>query len=380
MNEKTPVLPPFELQMEQSISMSQIQRPEQHTAVWDRHPQIQYALETVLYPTIESDPKSVKTFAVTGEAAGGKGTVIAQGKVHTEQDALLEGIIEGVHKKLARHYASTSSLVRFGIEIGLQRSEYGNPTTDEIADITEAGNGALQNAEIDLPGLRPDEVHLFLQEWAGVSERFDAGTSIVKRLGKSENALVIFVVSNPAVQERAYSLRKKLRREDVDHEQVLKKNKSKLDMTGARARTTMGTDKSIELITAIMNQDMYDSYNDGIVHLPENTPFEIRNDFERELQQTKCKEMIFNNLTRFHREKMQTHPIRPYLQEMHYRHLIKKWELRPENTQVFTLDYIEDDIYGFPQELEDIAIDWHEYYRPKNAKLMDSGKEYYIGS
>ncbi len=338
--------------------------------VYDAHPEIGNAINSVLLPRFESHPETVKILALTGESGIMKGTVLGQGSQHLEEDSAIQNVLKEQGKKLRLHYFSTASMVKTGIALGLQTSSYGSPSPEEIRQTSMMGDRALKAAEEELPLTHPDETHLILEELVGVDDAFDVGTSIIKRQGASPDALVIFCVSNPQIQERTYRLRKSLWDDEKDQKRVLASHDLVLDMEGDKLKTSMGTHKSIELITSVVNKSMYESYRKGEFTLPRQgpnrTPWELLRDYEFSEMSERELETFFSQLTTFSDDGMKTHPLRPYVQTGYYHSLAEKWGIM--NPLVLSPTFVDGTIHGYPEYLDQHALDLTEYLEPERIQ------------
>lgn len=356
--------PDLEYQLIQEPAPEQQQTYEQE--LLDAHPEVVNPLLEHLENRIIEDPWTVKIVVFDGEAGSMKGTFLSQFGQHLASLRLQHTEDTGDHTRipLRIHYFSTGLMVKEGIERGIQPAEtYGTATPEQFAEMTRLADEGLAYAEKELPKEDPHAVHIILEEFAGVSETVDVGTSIVQRQGRSPDAIVGFIVSLPEIQESNYDMRSGLWNEKRNKQRLLRKHKSSFDMEPEATRMTMGTHRSIEWITGVVNQDMYTAWEAGEIHLPyqapNKVPYEVRQGNNPEDLSGDELRNFFEHLTQFHNRGMQTNPIRPYLQRSYFEALARRW--KTANSLVIIPNAVSETVHSYPQFLADHALEIGRY-------------------
>jgi hypothetical protein len=139
---------------------------------------------------------------------------------------------------------------------------------------------------------------------------------------------------------------------------MLRSYKTVLDIDPEEARMTMGSPGSIQRIVERRNLAMYAAWQEGVLLLPEGpnkVPWEIlRENDPRELQGDDLRN-FFLHLTTFAEGKMQTNPLRPYLQYSYYDHLAHAWGIAG-NAVILSPQFVDDVVHGYPGYLGEHAL------------------------
>lgn len=349
------------------MGLSQGMVPEQspaevqvyHNEVWQAHKEQagNQVVERMAARILES-PDTAKMIAVVGEPASMKGTLLGQAAQQLKEEPEITEALDTVNKSLAYHYISTALLIKTGIEQGWIQADFGGAVSPEAARYTASRvNEALKNAERALPQEAPEAIHVFLEELVA-DEELDLGMSAMKRYSGNEDATIIFVVSHPAIQERAYKQRRALWEGSKDPKRMLRAHKTVFDIAPDAARLTMGSSGSIERMVERRNLQMYEAWQEGKLLLPEGpnkVPWEVlRSNDPRELTGDALRE-FFTHLIEFTEGNMRTNPIRPYLQYGYYEYLSEEWGITA-NTVILPPQVIEDVIYAYPGFLAEHAL------------------------
>lgn len=339
-----------------------------HSEVYDEHTEIAFFLRDRITPRFITHPDTVKHVTLSGEPGSSKGTYLGQAAYAQAEDEVTNEALSEQGKKLSLAYISTSMIVKEGIARGLQTSAYGAPRPEETQAMTRMADEALQVAEEELA--TPDVTVIF-QELVAVDESFNLGVDILKRQARSEDAAVVFVASNPAIQEREYKRRKQAWEPDSTNHS--KKSHAVFDMDPDDAKHTMGTHTSIALVTGLLNTAMHDSWIRGDFTLPISGPHKMPQEVlaedtdPRELEGSALTS-YFEQLTNFTKKGMKTNPHRPYLQASYFEHLAEKWDLK--HALVVIPRLVTGSIHGYPQYLSDHALDLSGYVDKAEARKI----------
>jgi hypothetical protein len=340
-------------------------RQEQHplankkTEVWESASNVQTLFEQRFLPTIIQHPETVKQVILLGESGSGKGIHASQAAIDLVRNNELAGNLEAQGLQLKIHYTATVKMVREAIARGMiDGSRWPHYSNEDLSRVTAMANATLAAAEARLPYEDPGHAHVVFEEFVGVSHPVDIGSSIVARQGRSKDSFVIFVVTDPQTQQRAYRQRQGLWDTEKDKQKVLQKSRTTVDMDPSEVVLTMGSHQAIAHYGKIQNEVMYNAFAAQKFDLPDSA----ERDQERLLALSADElKAFFNNLTSYSVADMETHQLRPDILEGYYRYLADDvWGL--SNYVIVRPEFMKNQkIHYYPNYLKDRVVSFDTY-------------------